>query len=204
MDTQSDLSRISVDSLQDWERIKANYANAALTLLDEQLVGSSSKVKKDTLLKHLNLFVDRTFEMTRPNLRVNGRNFDELDADGQEEEPFDEGFDRHIWALSEQSLRWDNENAEKRREKPAEVENLLKDLLDRRVTLEAEQSALSDDDEPLEAIDDDIPLAAYENIEQVSLQVCAIAEELKQAVPVQAERSERVRTVTAELKALKP
>lgn len=53
MDPQSDLLRVTIDSAQDWERIKANYASAALAVLDEQLVGTSSKVRKDVLAKHL-------------------------------------------------------------------------------------------------------------------------------------------------------
>lgn len=45
-------------------------------------------------------------------------------------EPFDEGLDRHIWSLSDQSLQWDGEIARKRREKPQEVERLMRELVD--------------------------------------------------------------------------
>lgn len=54
MDPQrEDLSRISVDSLQDWQRIKANYTSAALSALDEELAMSGSAAEKDVLLRHL-------------------------------------------------------------------------------------------------------------------------------------------------------
>lgn len=36
----------------------------------------------------LTQFIDRTFEMTRPNIRINGRNFEELDI-AEEGAPLD-------------------------------------------------------------------------------------------------------------------
>lgn len=102
MDTQrdADLTRISVDSLQDWLRIKDSYTQAALASLDDELRGSRLAAERDVLIMHLQQvylesathrktysrflkFVDRTFDMTRPNLRVNGRNFEELDTEEQ-------------------------------------------------------------------------------------------------------------------------
>ena len=44
-------------------------------------------------------------------------------------EPFDEGLDRHIWFLSDQSLQWDGEIATKRRTEPQEVRRLVKELI---------------------------------------------------------------------------
>lgn len=54
-------------------------------------------------------------------------------------ETFDEGLDRRIWSLSEQCMQWDVDISKKRRERPLEVERLMKDLLSR-----------SDEDEPME------------------------------------------------------
>ena len=89
--------------------------------------------------------------MSKANLRINGRNFEELNAEEQGAlhlcppassfaenqfhalgsiEPFDEGLDRHIWSLSDQSLQWDGEIARKRREKPVEVERLMRELVE--------------------------------------------------------------------------
>lgn len=94
--------------------------------------------------------------MCKPNLRVNGRNFEEFNAEEQGSslpalvyclpmhstdrstnyvciggiEPFDEGLDRHIWSLSDQRLQWDGEIARKRREKPRDVLRLMKELLE--------------------------------------------------------------------------
>jgi len=200
---REDIPRVSVDSLQDWQRIRENYTNAALAALDVELAASSSSSERDLLLQHLHRFIDRTFEMTRPNVRVNGRNFEELQQN-EEEEPFDEGFDRHIWALSEQSLKWDKEIAEKRRTKPQEAEKLMKELLaDRQALDELLAQDLADLDDELDPVNDDLPEMVYEKTENTAQKSYAIAEELKQIVPLQAERSERVKTVAAEIKALK-
>lgn len=67
-------------------------------------------------------------------------------------EPFDEGLDRHIWSLSDQRLQWDGEIARKRREKPAEVQRLMQELLETQRAvddMEAEEYAavVADEDE---------------------------------------------------------
>lgn len=46
-------------------------------------------------------------------------------------EPFDEGFDRHIHALSGQNLTLDGEVADKRREEPERQLKLLESVLER-------------------------------------------------------------------------
>lgn len=56
-------------------------------------------------------------------------------------EPFDEGFDRHIWSLSDQSLRWDLQIARERRTKPEEIERQMRELLASQAELDAEEAA---------------------------------------------------------------
>ena len=56
-------------------------------------------------------------------------------------EPFDEGFDRHIWSLSDQSLRWDLQIAKERRTKPEEIEKQMRELLASQAELDAEEAA---------------------------------------------------------------
>lgn len=102
--------------------------------------------------------------MAKPNLRVNGRNFE--DFDGNEEgnidtlslphvstksakaeiEPFDEALDRHIWSLSDQRLKWDREIARTRTEKPQEVEAMLRDLFDRQYEATSEDVDVDHDE----------------------------------------------------------
>ncbi|OBZ75487.1 hypothetical protein A0H81_04700 [Grifola frondosa] len=178
MDAQrEDLPRISVETLQDWRRIKANFSSAVFEALDEQLAASRSSLANKE-------FVDRTFEISRPNIRVNGRNLDELNEDEEEIEPFDEGFDRHIWSLSDQSLKWDEDIAKKRRTIPLQVEELMQGLLEGYKELCNEESAsLPDADDAEESgTGDNVTSEALTRIEQVSQQTYAISEELRQVI----------------------
>ncbi|KAI0781291.1 hypothetical protein BD413DRAFT_600682 [Trametes elegans] len=201
---REDIPRISVETLDDWRRIKRNYTIAALTSLDEQLSGSSSTEDREVLLAHLHLFIDKTFEMARRNVRVNGQNLEDINEDEEDTEPFDEGFDRHIWSLSDQSLRWDLQIARERRMKPEEIERQMRELLGSQAELDTEEAAALDEiGEEDKGVKEELPADAYRRIEDVASQTFAIVEELKQAVPVQMERSERVKTVADEIKALK-
>ncbi|EJF62559.1 hypothetical protein DICSQDRAFT_57486 [Dichomitus squalens LYAD-421 SS1] len=201
---REEIPRISVETLDDWRRIKRNYTIAALTALDEQLSGNGSAEDRQVLLAHLHRFIDRTFEMARRNVRVNGQNLEDLNEDEVDTEPFDEGFDRHIWSLSDQSLRWDLQIARERRTRPEEIEKQMRDLLAAQKELDAEEAAALEDVQDEETmVQDDIPPDAYARIDEVASQTFALVEELKQAVPVQLERSERVKTVAEEIKSLK-
>ncbi|KAJ8456577.1 hypothetical protein ONZ51_g12040 [Trametes cubensis] len=201
---REDLPRISVETLDDWRRIKRNYTIAALTALDEQLSGSSSTEDREALLAHLHRFIDKTFEMARPNVRVNGQNLEEINEDEEDMEPFDEGFDRHIWSLSDQSLRWDLQIAKERRTKPEEIEKQMRELLASQAELDAEEAAaMAEVAEENVQVEEDLPADMHQRIEDIASQTFAIVEELKQAVPVQLERSERVKTVAAEINNLK-
>ncbi|KAI0338175.1 hypothetical protein BDW22DRAFT_1363309 [Trametopsis cervina] len=208
---REDVPRIAVDTLHDWERIKASYTEAAM----QELEDSMKKEKKDehskeVLRAHLRGFIERTFDMAKKNLRVNGRNFEEMDEDEQGGmEPFDEALDRHIWSLSDQSLQWDGEISRKRREKPMEVERLVRELVEsRREVDDEEQEEFTKDTERLrEGIDetqggDGVDVG--EEVLDVSRRTFAIVDELQQSVQLQQERSERLKTVTKEVKSLKP
>ena len=50
---REDLPRISVETLDDWRRIKRNYTVAALAALEEQLSGNNSEEDRQVLLAHL-------------------------------------------------------------------------------------------------------------------------------------------------------
>lgn len=52
-DDREDLPRISVDSIQEWRRIKSNYLSAAIAQLDEQLEASGRIAERETFLAHL-------------------------------------------------------------------------------------------------------------------------------------------------------
>ena len=50
---REDLPRISVETLDDWRRIKRNYTIAALNALDEQLGPNSAPADRAALLAHV-------------------------------------------------------------------------------------------------------------------------------------------------------
>jgi hypothetical protein len=52
--TREDVLRISVDTVHDWNRIKRNYSEAALILLDETLASGGNLHLKHIILPHLN------------------------------------------------------------------------------------------------------------------------------------------------------
>ncbi|THH09466.1 hypothetical protein EW145_g1984 [Phellinidium pouzarii] len=126
---RDDLPRVSVDSIQYWQRIKENFNSAAFATLESKLVQHGLGNQRHILFPHLKQFVERTFEIAKPNLRINGRNFDEYNEDEQDTDQFDESLDRRVWSLSDQRLKWDLEIAVKRRSIPLEVEALMRDLI---------------------------------------------------------------------------
>jgi hypothetical protein len=169
---REDLPRISVDTIQEWQHVKAQYTDAMIASLDARLAakGKVRQHDRDLFISHLHQvwphdpstlfargllylwqYIDAVFGIAKPNLRVNGRNFEELDGNDEgtdchpmrfseclltlltavEIEPFDEALDRHIWSLSDQRLKWDREIARTRTDKPREVETMLQDLFDR-------------------------------------------------------------------------
>jgi hypothetical protein len=54
MDSREDLPRISVETIQDWQRVKNNFANTVFSTLDARLSAGSSSLSRDTILQHLN------------------------------------------------------------------------------------------------------------------------------------------------------
>ncbi|KAF7790121.1 hypothetical protein EIP86_001073 [Pleurotus ostreatoroseus] len=204
-DAREEMPRISVDKLQDWERIKRSYTSAAYATLEAR-IASRSEADKRMLRGQLQRFIDRTFDKATMNLRINGRNFQDLNPEEQTgTDPFDEGLDRHIWSLSDQCLQWNGEIAKKRREKPSEARRLMKELIETQHEVD-EQEAAEYDAIAMDVgeLPPDLPDQTYENIEAVARETFAIAEELKQSASVQFERTGRLKEVTAEIKNLKP
>ena len=51
---REEAQRVSIDTINDWKRIKSNFSSAAFVALDEILETSSSSVDKNALLPHIN------------------------------------------------------------------------------------------------------------------------------------------------------
>lgn len=50
---REELPRISVDSLQDWQRVKESYASVALSILEEELASTGSSPEASILRNHV-------------------------------------------------------------------------------------------------------------------------------------------------------
>ncbi|KAF9784516.1 hypothetical protein BJ322DRAFT_1064876 [Thelephora terrestris] len=189
---REDVQRVSIDTINDWKRIKSNFSSAAFAALDEILEASGGSVDKDALLPHVDQFIQKTFEIARANVRVNGRNLDEVPESEEDSETFDEGLDRRIWSLGEQCMQWDVDISKKRRERPLEVERLLKDLLSR-----------LDEDEPMEEdteveVDEEALIPSH--LDELATETNDICEELDHLVPIQSQRLETLLNTQNELR----
>ncbi|KAG6845051.1 hypothetical protein H0H87_001388 [Tephrocybe sp. NHM501043] len=141
--------------------------------------------------------------MAQPNLRVNGQNYESLDENEHNMEPFDEALDRRIWSLADTRLQWQKRIAETRRTVPREIEASLLDLLEQQRVVDAEiTAAFHELDAEPEDVDDVMPRHSY--IEEGFHKTVALGEELDQTTMSQEERARRARVATGEVKALEP
>lgn len=94
MDVSRDQQRVALENLSQWHQAKDDFASAA----KEKLKSKSTSLQpnqRDAVLAHLNhvgsfrlpnsrinasqQFIDQTVALAQPNLRVNGRNFEDID-----------------------------------------------------------------------------------------------------------------------------
>jgi len=189
---REEVQRVSIDTVSDWKRIRSNFSSAAFDALDEILETSDSSIDKDTLLPHIDQFIQRTFEIARANVRVNGRNLDEIPEAEEDSETFDEGLDRRIWSLSEQCMQWDVDVSKKRRERPLEVERLMKDLLSR----SNEDEAMEEDTE----VDINEGALIPPHLDSLAVETNNTCEELHHVVPIHSQRLETLLNTQNELR----
>jgi len=203
METREDLHKITVGSVQEWQKLRSNYRRATLASLQSQILTNGLDHETEALIAHIDQFIERTFLIARPNLRVNGQNFESLDENGRETEAFNETLDRRIWSLADNRIKWHTLIAERRRKVPAETERTVATLLGHHHKLDDDiLPALSaDSEEETTHEQDDIQT---KRIEQTFLETSAAAIELDQMISREHERGNRVKVVTTEVKSLKP
>jgi len=61
---REEVQRVSIDTTNDWKRIKSNFSSAAFAALDEILETSSDSVDKNALLPH----IDQVWPCLAPGL----------------------------------------------------------------------------------------------------------------------------------------
>lgn len=85
MQLKNDIERVTVEQEADWLRVQTN-ANAALSAsLEARLAtlqggknGEMAKRLRPVLEERLKVVQERMWEMTKPNLRVNGFNYEDF------------------------------------------------------------------------------------------------------------------------------
>ncbi|THV07661.1 hypothetical protein K435DRAFT_959728 [Dendrothele bispora CBS 962.96] len=192
---RDEVPRVSVDSVEDWKRIKSTYMDAVLSQLEDDGVPPDSPI-----IKYMQRYIEQVLTSAQPNLRVNGRNFESLidQHDEPDIEQFDEALDRRVWALADNRLAWHKEIANKRRTIPQEVQRSLQGLFEQE---RAEERFLERQDDILdqniedESDDQRDPMPDFHK-------TSAWAEQLAQSIPNQTERSERFETVAEDIRKL--
>ncbi|KAF8437997.1 hypothetical protein L210DRAFT_3505086 [Boletus edulis BED1] len=200
MDAREDLPKVSIETEQDWRRIQHNFSAALLARLDTELESHGQAGDKDALLPHAHQFLETLFDISRPNLRINGRTSitDEPcdDEDDLDMEPFDEALDRHIWSLSDQRLKWDKDVADRRRTRPTDIEKLIADGLTQHHDVETSETSNEYADFSAKQVDPEL--------ERTLLNTVSLAPRPLQSIQSLQNRSDKIKSVSAEVKALKP
>ncbi|KAH9048086.1 hypothetical protein EDB84DRAFT_1574975 [Lactarius hengduanensis] len=204
-ESREEIPRISIDSLRDWHGMKSNFSNAVFELFDQRIRQNGLESERASLLPHLQQFINTTFEKAEPNVRINGKNFEEVkDGDDDNEvEPFDEALDRETWSLYNERLQWDLELATKRRKRPQEVANLLENIF------KAQETAMGELDEPADEEEDHLdPSLPDETMlaetRDTFSNVVGLSEGLSQTVKTQRDRVGRLKEAEEEVNAIKP
>jgi hypothetical protein len=203
-ESREEMQRISIDSLKDWHRMKSNFTKAVFEQFDQGIRQNKLESERASLLPHLQQYIDTTLEKAKPNVRINGKKFEEMNGDDDREiEPFDEALDRETWSLYNQRLQWDLDLATKRRKRPQEVADLFESLF------KAREASMGDLDEPPEeeedrpdpSLPDETTLA--EARDKFS-NVASLAEGLSQTLRTQLDRIRRLKETELEVNTLKP
>jgi len=201
---REDMTRIHVDSLRDWHRMKASFGKAIFDQFDQRIRQSGLESERETLLPYAHQFIDATFEKAKTNLRINGKKFEDLkdEDDDREIEPFDEALDRQTWSLYNQRLQWDLELATKRRKRPQEVVDVLEKLFQvQGATLgELDPPIEEDEDRPDDTVPNEVALAETND---TFSKVAAQSGGLQQTVKTQHERLRRLQEAEEEVNAIK-
>ncbi|KAH9056620.1 hypothetical protein EDB87DRAFT_1196592 [Lactarius vividus] len=202
-ESREEIPRISIDSLRDWHKMKSNFGNAVLELFDQGVRQNGLESERASFLPYLQQFINTTFEKAEPNVRINGKNFEEVKDGDDEVEPFDEALDRETWSLYNEHLQWDLELATKRRRRPQEVADLLENLF------KAQEAAMGELDEPAEEEEDHLDPSLLDETMLAETgdtfsNVVGLSEGLSQTVKTQRDRVGRLKEAEEEVNAIKP
>ncbi|KAG8904075.1 hypothetical protein FRB99_002311 [Tulasnella sp. 403] len=194
---ERDQSRINVESIEEWNKIKQSFTEAMSTTLDKKLGAKSTKIERDAVLAHLMHWRDRTFDLAKENVRVNGIDLEKYQDEEEEEElePYDEVLDRRLWTHFAEGLSWQSTLAKRRREEPLNAERLVEDLIMREINFELENSpplvGLTPDPQETEAV---LP-ERFTEVASIHQETVQMIEDWRESVTDLQEKVERVEAV---------
>ena len=97
MDREANLARVSLETTQDWKRVKAKFAKVALSNMASGPSASLPPPRQEAITLHMNHvcidsdsstranlsveFLSSAFQKAELNLRVNGQNFEGPDSE---------------------------------------------------------------------------------------------------------------------------
>ena len=137
--------------------------------------------------------IDKTFDFVSRNVRVNGRNFEDLNqkeegivafyasassvthAYSVEMEPFDEALDRRIWSMASSRFEWENNLSEVRLTRPTELTEELREMIHKRDKADTDHDASYEMNE-----DDDHEDEVMPDFEEAMRNALALGQELSQ------------------------
>jgi len=194
---REEIPRIGVDTFDDLERIKADFTRQMLAVFEQKLTASALSTDGDAIKAHLMAWRDRTFEIAKPNLRINGINYEDHTQEADETEPFDEALDRQIWANHDEKLIWDKTLADSRRIKPVQIQKLMEDLLVRqRVEEEVEDEEIDED------MDEPALVPNLEEIEKTHRETISYFDDVQKKTPALLEKVANITRVEEDMKLL--
>ncbi|BEJ13543.1 hypothetical protein CspHIS471_0307170 [Cutaneotrichosporon sp. HIS471] len=210
MQEQDQIPRVTVERQVDWLRVQENVNASLKQSLEDRLrtlPPDQARRLRPKLEVELNAIRDRMWEMTKPNLRVNGFNYEEY---VETTEPFDEALDRTLWPLNAERVDWVCKVNNLRRKKPDETAGVLEDMEVRRDGLtwapseeqEADLKQAIEDAQREVRAEDYPPPPRYGEVVDTFRKVVDNVSELVKTAPQQLERAERVHQVREEISRL--
>ncbi|GFZ48756.1 hypothetical protein JCM24511_06505 [Saitozyma sp. JCM 24511] len=141
------------------------------------------------------------FEMSKPNLRVNGHNYENF---VNATEPFDEILDRRIKGMDAERLKSETETAERRKKRPAEIYQLEDDLEERKTWAMWLPEGEDEDTGPKKKAEDIPPPPRHAEVVETFKTLASNLAELASSAPAQLARAQRAKAVQEEINNMGP
>ncbi|TFL01041.1 hypothetical protein BDV98DRAFT_593458 [Pterulicium gracile] len=208
MSTETEIPRVSIDSLAQWREIRQNMMKAALQRLDERIRAGGLEAEREPMEAYIRKSVNEAMEIAQLNTRVNGTNWEDLkhtEAD-DDMEPFDESLDDAERALGTHRLDKERTIVDSRLYRPPQTLSQVQAALQQALEAEDELARKEEEELALEVSRQGDGMDAEEEVVDVESRMrpaYALARELEQSLPIQLERAKNFEAVKKEVMGLK-